>query len=186
MTWVFWTNPVAFNDEWPIHRYTGITVLVLGVLTPLLLQRAWSAAQASRAAAGPPGPDVLFRESSAAWLVVLVGAFSHFGAMLVGYSGSGLPGGWPASQATSACVVTPAADGRVRVVVGYADSYPEAMALRERARAAGLADAEASQDGCGRVRVFVDDLPSVAASQALVAEAQAAGLTPTVERDPDD
>jgi len=185
-TWVFWTNPVAFNDEWPIHRYTGITVLVLAVLAPLLLARAWSAAQDSRAAAEPPGSDLLFRRSRVAWLVVLVGVGSHFGAMLVGYSGSGLPGGLPSSQGVSSCVAAPVADARVRVVVGYADSYPEAMALREQAHAAGLVDAQASQDGCGRVRVFVDDLPSLATSQALVAAAQAAGLRPTVERDPDD
>ncbi len=185
-TWVFWTNPVAYNDAWPIQRYTGITVLVLAVLTPLLLERAWSATRSSTAVSGTPGPDALFRPSRLAWLVVLVGLLSHPGAMLVGYSGSGLPGGAPSFPGESGCAVAPSSDANVRVVVGYVDSYPEAMALRERARAAGLRDAEVSQDGCGHVRVFVDDLPSVAASQTLVADAEAAGLRPTIERDPDE
>ncbi len=176
---MFWINPGSrSHDEWPIHRFTGITVLVLAVLTPLLLQRAWSSAQDSRLADWPPGPDVLFRPSRVAWLVVLVGVLSHPGAMLVGYSGSGLPGGWPGFPGTSGCVVAPVADADVRVVVGYADSYPEAMALRERARAAGLLDAEASQDGCGRLRVYVDDLPSAAASGPWSIGAREAGLSP--------
>jgi len=185
-TWVFWSNlglPLTQVD-WASRRYAGTTVLVLAVLTPLLLQRAWSTEPASGPAESP-GPDALFRPSRVAWVVVLLAALSHPGSMLVGYAGSGLPGARPSFPGAAGCVAAPVAGANVRLVVGYADSYPEATAMRERARAAGLGAAEASQDGCGRLRVYVDDLPTTAAAQALVAEAQAAGLRPTVELDPD-
>ena len=126
------------------------------------------------------------RESWAAWLVVLVGVLSHPAAMLVGYAGSGLPGGPPSFPSADGCADELASGSRVRVVVGYADSYSEAMTLRDRARAAGLAAAETRQDGCGRVRVFVDDVPSMAAARTEVVKARAAGLTPTLESDLDD
>jgi hypothetical protein len=184
-TWVSWSNPVAFNDLWPVQRYVAITVLVLAALTPLLLQRAWSAAS-SGTAVELPAWDVLLRESWAAWLVVVVGVLSHPAAMLVGYSGSGLPGGPPSFPSADGCADRPADGSSVRVVVGYTDSYPEAMTLRDRARAAGLSAAETRQDGCGRVRVFVDDVPSMAAARTEVDKARAAGLTPTVESDIDD
>jgi hypothetical protein len=185
-TWVFWTNPVAYNDEWPIHRYMAVTVLVLAVLVPLLLARAWSSVSPSRRSDDPPAPDALFRPSLAAWAIVGVGLLSHPLSVLAGYSGSGLPGAWPAFPLASACSARPADDERVRIVVGYADSYPEAMAMRARARAAGLVATQAAQDGCGRVRVYVDDLMTMEAADALLARAKAGGLGATVERDPDD
>jgi hypothetical protein len=128
---------------------------------------------------------VLYRPTAAAWLIVLLGLLSHPGSALLGYSGSGLPGGWLSFPGTAGCDAAPVAGTNARLVVGYADSYPEATAMRDRARAAGLGDVEASQDGCGRLRVYVDDLPA-AAVQGMLAEAQAAGLRPTVELDPDD
>ena len=54
--------------------------------------------------------------------------------MLVGYSGSGLRAGWPTFPGTAGCVVEPVAGSNVRAVVGYADSYPEAIAMQKRAR----------------------------------------------------
>jgi hypothetical protein len=75
--------------------------------------------------------------------------------MLVGYSGSGLPGGAPSFAGSGACVAAPAEARTVRRVVGYASSYPEAEELRRRAVGAGLKDVRLGQDGCGRVRVFV-------------------------------
>jgi hypothetical protein len=188
VTWVLWVNHglALIHDDWAIRRLTGTTVLVLAVLTPLLLQRAWSSEPASRAPAESPGPDALFRPSRVAWGIVLVGVFSHPGSMLVGYSGSGLPGGLPSFPGPASCVSGPVAGENVRVVVGYADSYPEANAMRSRAVAAGLVGAEVVQDGCGRLRVFVDDVPTAAASDTLSADARAAGLEPTLEMDPDD
>jgi hypothetical protein len=188
VTWVLWVNHglTLIHDDWAIRRLIGTPVLVLGVLTPLLLQRAWSSEPASRVAARTPGANVLFAPSRVAWVVVLVGVLSHPGSSLVGYSGSGLPGGWPRFPGSAGCDAAPVAGANVRLVVGYADSYPEATAMSERARVAGLADVEASQDGCGRLRVYVDDLPTIAAAQELMVDAQAAGLRPTVERDPDD
>jgi hypothetical protein len=187
VTWVLWSSLglVPIHDDWAVRRLTGTTVLVLAVLTPLLLQRAWSAAAPAVAAVGTPGPDVLFRPSYAAWGVVLLGLLSHPGSALVGYSGSGLPGGWPTFPGTAGCEAAPVEGANARLVLGYAESYPEAEAMRESARAAGLRDVEASQDGCGRVRVYVDDLPT-ATAQGLLVEAETAGLTPTVELDPDE
>jgi hypothetical protein len=188
VTWVLWVNHglSLVHSDWAIRRLIGTPVLVLAVLTPLLLQRAWSSGQASHAVAVRASRNVLFRPLTAAWAVVLVGVLSHPGSALVGYSGSGLPGGGLSFPGTAGCDAAPVAGANVRLVVGYADSYPEATAMRERARGAGLRDVEASQDGCGRLRVYVDDLPTIAAAEALQIEAQAAGLRPTVELDPDD
>jgi hypothetical protein len=188
-TWVFWSNLslALTRDEWAARRFAGTTVLVLAVLTPLLLQGAWSSISASRAArTQPPGQDVLFRRSRVAWIIVLVGLLSHPGAILVGYSGSGLPGGRPTFPGTAGCGSAPVDGANIRVVVAYADSFPEAMSVRARARAAGLADVEARQDGCGHVQVFVDGLPSIEASQTLVDMARAAGLEPKVGLEPDE
>jgi hypothetical protein len=185
--WVFWVNPGLglTSDEWTARRFTGTTVLALAVLTPLLLQRAWS----SRAAVSvrePPGPDAIVWRSRLAWGVVLLGVLSHPGAMLVGYSGSGLPGGWPSFPGSSSCAAAPVPGAGVRVVIGYADSYPAAEAMRSRAVAAGLEAAEVGRDECGRLRVLVDDVATGEASRRLAARAESAGLEPTVETDPDD
>jgi hypothetical protein len=187
VTWLVWSNTFLnpVYDDWAIRRFTGTTALVLAVLTPLLLQRAWSSKRASRATAALPGRRLLFGPSTAAWAIVLVGLLSHPASALVGSSRSGLPGGWPSFPGTAGCDAAPVEGANVRLVVGYADSYPEATTMGDRARAAGLGNVETSQDGCGRLRVYVDDLPT-ADAQGLLAEAQAAGLTPTVERDPDD
>ena len=187
-TWVVWTNiGIALtHDDWAIRRLTGTTFLVLAVLTPLLLQRAWSSEPGSRASVGATGPDALFQPSKLAWVIVLFGLLSHPGSMLVGYSGSGLPGGLPIFPGTAGCAAPPVANASVRVVLGYADSHLQASALRKRARAAGLTDVAVGQDGCGRLRVYVDDVPTMKAAQALLADARASRLGATVERDSDD
>ena len=116
------------------RRLAGTTVLVLGVLTPLLLATSWSSVHVSDVRADTPGPDVLFHRSGAAWTIVLVGVLSHPLSMLVGYSGSGLPGSFPFLGAYASCVSASDSDRNTRVVIGYADSYPEAIAMRRRAR----------------------------------------------------
>jgi len=188
VTWVLWVNHglSLIHDDWAIRRFTGTTVLVLAVLTPLLLQRAWSSEPSPPAVGLTARLGVLSRPTSAAWAIVLVGVLSHPGSALIGYSGSGLPGGWLSFPGTAGCDAAPVEGADVRLVVGYADSYPEATAMQARARVAGLDDVEATQDGCGRLRIYVDDLPSMAAANELLVEAQAAGLRPTVELDPDD
>lgn len=161
-TWAIWSNiSLGFSEQDqlnPIVRLTGTTILVLAALTPLLLQVAWD-----RTSSGPPvpssavspGPDAILCRSLGAWAIVLVGVLSHPASMLVGYSGSGLPGGAPSFAGSGACVAAPAEARTVRRVVGYASSYPEAEELRRRAVGAGLKDVRLGQDGCGRVRVFV-------------------------------
>ena len=169
-------------------RLTGTTILVLAALTPLILQRAWSG-RSERSPSYrlmPPWPDAFITRSTAAWAIVFVGLLSHPGAMRVGYSGSGLPGGAPRFPTVDDCVSPPTPDGRVRVVIGYADSYPEANLLRARAVAAGVRGTELGQDGCGRVRVYVDDVSNVAASQRMIEMTRAAGLGSSLELDTDD
>jgi hypothetical protein len=160
-TWAIWSNTsLGFSEQDqlnPIVRLTGTTILVLAALTPLLLQVAWDRASIgapARSNAVPPGPDGILWRSLGAWAIVLVGVLSHPASMILGYSGSGLPGGAPAFAAPGACVVSPA-PGRGVHVVGYASSYAGADELRRRAVASGLKDVRVGQDGCGRVRVFV-------------------------------
>jgi hypothetical protein len=157
VTWVLWVNHgiSLVHDDWAIRRLIGTPALMLAALTPLLLQRAWSSAPAAPVPPPYPFRDYLFGPSLAAWCIVLVGLLSHPGSALVGYSGSGLPGEWMSFPGESC---DPAA-ANVREVVGYAESYPEAEAMRERARAAGAGDVRVSPDGCGRVRVYVVEAP---------------------------
>jgi hypothetical protein len=161
-TWAIWSNPsLQFTQQDslnPVVRLTGTTVLALGAMTPLLLQNAWDSSRVNRpgrSAAASPGPDGIVWRSLGAWAIVLVGVLSHPASMLVGYSGSGLPGGAPDFAGPGACVTAPAQGSAVRRVVGYASSYPEAEELRRRAVREGLTDVRMGQDGCGRVRVFV-------------------------------
>ena len=188
-TWAIWANTALTltpdNADNPIVRLLGTPILVLALLTPLLLERAWGMAPRV-----PPQPAVhwwkwfLWR-SRLTWVIVAVAAVAYPGSAIVGYSGQTLPGGLPRFPSATDCVVPSVSGQRVRLVVGYAGSYPEARALRARARAAGLRNTEVGRDGCGRLRVFVDDLPSAAASRALFAEAAAAKLEPTLEHDSD-
>ncbi len=187
-TWAYTALPISRSDALnPIVRITGTTVLVLAALTPVVLQGAWSAHRADRErepGLGLPVRDAFLWKSRWLWAIVAVGVLSHPGAMLVGYSGSGLPGGAPRFIASDDCVAEPAPDRDVRVVVGYAGSYPEAESMRRQAAEAGLDDVEVAKDGCGRLRVFVDGVSADEASRTLSA-ARDAALEPTLELDPD-
>src|SRR5262249_31338487 len=158
--WAIWSNlSLAFTEQDslnPIVRLTGTTVLSLAVLTPLLLQAAWSRSERPAARPRPvsPGPDALVWRSLGAWAIVLVGVLSHPGSMLLGSSRSGLPGGAPSFPTHSDCVAHTPADGRGRLVA-YADSYSTAFEIRRHAVSRGLRNVEVQPDGCGRVRVFV-------------------------------
>lgn len=158
-SWAIWSNPsLSFSEDDslnPIVRLTGTTILSLAVLTPVLLQAAWtgSGRREARPRRASPGPDALVWRSLGAWAIVLLGVLSHPGSMLLGYSRSGLPGGAPAFPSHADCVTHTLRDSGGRLV-GYADSYPEAFELRRRALSSGLRNVEARRDGCGRVRVF--------------------------------
>lgn len=191
--WAIWSNTSLLFDRQDganasvVVRLTGTTILALAVLTPLLLQHAWSRPKGDRSSVAriaTPRLDAFISRSRAAWAVVLIGALSHPGSMLVGYSGSGLPGGLPHFPSAADCVSEPVPGEKVRVVVGYAESYPDAHVLQTRAAAVGLADAEVARDGCGRLRVFVDDLETASARAAAIANARSANLEPTLEVDP--
>jgi hypothetical protein len=157
--WAIWSNTsLSFSEDDslnPIIRLTGTTILALAVLTPLLLQAAWtgSGQREARPRRGSPGPEALVWRSLGAWSIVLLGVLSHPGSMLLGYSRSGLPGGAPTFPSHADCVAHAPRDSGGRLV-GYADSYPEAFELRRRAVNSGLRNVEVRRDGCGRVRVF--------------------------------
>ncbi len=158
--WAIWSNtslPFSEDDSLnPIVRLTGTTILSLAVLTPLLLQVAWTGSRPREVSPlrASPGPDGLVWRSLAAWAIVLLGVLSHPGSMLLGYSRSGLPGGAPVFPSHADCVAHASRDSGGRLV-GYADSYPEAFELRRRAVSSGLRNVEVRRDGCGRVQVFV-------------------------------
>ena len=192
-TWVIWADPaVRFTQDnagSPIVRLTGTSILLLALLTPLLLERALVSRESSprrAASAGDRWWNLLLRRSRGAWAIVLAAALVYPASALVGYRGQTLPGGFPSFPSSADCVRAPVPGERVRVVVGYADSYPEANNMRRRAVSAGLEGTDVEQDGCGRLRVSVDDVPTTAASQRIVAAVRASDLSPTVELDPDD
>jgi hypothetical protein len=190
-TWIIWSDPTlpltqddALN---PIVRLTGTSILVLVVLTPLLLERAWAAGSAGVAARrADPGPDAIVWRSAGVWVVVVLAALVYPASMLAHESRAGLPGGLPRFPSTSDCVVPPISGDPVRLVFGYADSYPGARTLRRRALAAGAATTRIAQDGCGRLRVFVDHVPSLSAGRVLESRFALRGLSPTLELDRSD
>jgi Dolichyl-phosphate-mannose-protein mannosyltransferase len=172
--WVTWSHPIfgltldySLN---PATRFMVTPLLAAGAITPLLLERAWS----RPLPAGHPSSRPWL-----AWGAVLAVVAAYPASMLAGYSGFRLPGGSPPFPTRGECVRAPVDGQPVRVVVGYADSYPRANALRKRASGLGAVDVE--RDGCGRLRVFVDDVPTLAAGAALADRAAEAGLEPTLE-----
>lgn len=190
--WAIWSEPVLeITDDYglnPVVRLVGGPTIVLVALTPLLLERAhacvrerrqsmssslfWRAAGTGRAGALP-------------WVILLVALVGYPLSMLAGYSGLRLPGALPRFPSPDECITAPVDGEKVRVVLGYTDSYPDAMGLQERARSAGLANSVVARDGCGRLRVFLDDVPSQAAGEEIAQDAAARGLRPTLEHDPD-
>lgn len=188
-TWAIWANTaLSFtpnNADNPVVRLLGTPILVLALLTPLLLEGALGNPARAPLHARARWRKWLLGRSRLTWAIVTVAALAYPGSAIVGYSGQTLPGGMPRFPSAADCVVPPVSGQGVRLVVGYADSYPRARVLRERAHAAGLSETEVRRDGCGRLRIFVDGLPSIAASRRLFAEAKSAELEPTVELDPD-
>jgi hypothetical protein len=183
--WTIWSEtalPITMADDRnPIVRLTGTSILVLLAFTPLLLDRAWTAARG--VSVGQPVArrlQPLFTPSRAPWGVVAIAALLIPGSMLAGYSQHTLPGGTPRFPDVSDCVEEVNPGEPVRLVIGYAYSYHEANQTRARARNAGLRDVRISQDGCGRLRVYVDGLSRARATE-LVSSARIAGFRPKLE-----
>ncbi len=182
-TWVIASYPTfGITRDYgvnPVGRPTGTVAIVLAVLMPLMLDRSWSAAHAG---SRPPldMPRVGVRQAGVAVAIVLVAAVGYPASMLVGTSALHLPGGLPSFPSPDEWVHA-ARPGPVRVVVGYEDSYVDAMSLRDRAAAAGFDRATIAVDGCGRARVSVADAPSLEAARVLVERARSAGFRASVE-----
>ena len=184
-TWITWsqtffglTLDYSLN---PATRFMVTPVLTAAAVTPLLLERAWTAASGERASARRPRP---LRTAVLAWGIIVLAVLAYPASMLAGVSSLRLPGGTPSFPTRDECVRPPVNGEPVRVVLGYERSYPDANALRERTRAVGFATTVVARDGCGRLRVLVERVPSVEAGEALVNEAREVGLEPTLEHDP--
>ena len=182
-TWTIWATPefefTQGQGGSPVVRLDGGAVIVVGALTPLLLERAlprreWTAER------------VVGLRRFAPWAIVVAAVLAYPGSMAVGYSGFRLPGGAPPFPSAADCVLRPVEGSQVRLVLGYAGSYPDAFAVRDRAEAAGLDGAKIAQDGCGRLRVYVDGFQSVAAAEQVASTVRARHVDVALERDPGD
>ena len=154
-------------------------VLTAAAVTPLLLERAWASVSVARAPRPATSTGAII-----SWGVIAFAAIAYPASMLTGYSGLRLPGGAPPFPTRDECVRPASGSEQVRIVLGYADSYAAAGALRDRARGAGL-QSTVARDGCGRLRVYVDDVLAGEAG-GIVASARAQDLQPALERDPDE
>jgi hypothetical protein len=185
--WTIWSEvalPITMRDsDNPIIRLTGTSILVLVAFTPLLLERAWAAARGTDPPTALFGPDLLVWKSLAAWGIVVAAALVYPVSMLTGLSGPTLPGGMPHFPSNSDCTSSPVPGQAMRVVVGYADSYPAANRIRARAKAGGLGGVRVAQDGCGRLRVFVGGVGTLEAARHLSNVARRAALRPSLESD---
>lgn len=177
--WTLWSNPSVelSTSGGLVNRVVGTPILTLAAMTPLLLEKAWSAPARStedRAAATP-----VWKRAVPAWApwAVVVAAFLLYPSIT-------LAGGRPSFPSHRDCVLSPASGQKVRVVFGYANTYPEAIVLRDHALAVGFKGTHAAADGCGRVRVSVDGVPSPDVGAAVIEEAKKVGLDPTLELDP--
>jgi hypothetical protein len=185
--WVTLTNPVAISLDYslnPATRFMVTPLLAVATMLPLLLERAWTAGSRPRsvtAQVASPGPKSLLP-----WAIVLAALVLYPASMAAGFSSFRLPGGPPSFPSRAECERSANAGEPVRVVFGYARSYPQANVLRERALGAGFETTEVARDGCGRLRVFVDKVVSVTAGEELQNRARAAGLEPTLEATPGD
>ena len=97
-----------------------------------------------------------------------------------------LAGGAPRFPDYADCVKQPTAGSKARVVFGYAETYSDANALRDRVLDLGFEGTEVAQDGCGRLRVSLNGVPSLEVASKVATEARQAGLEPTLEGDPGD
>jgi hypothetical protein len=183
--WTIWAEvalPITMRDsDNPIIRLTGTSILVLVAFTPLLLEAVWAAVRATEPPTAVPGPDILVWKSLAAWSIVVAAALVYPVSMVAGISGATLPGGMPHFPNNADCTPSPTAGRAMRVVVGYADSYPRANRIRARAKAGGLGGVRVTQDGCGRLRVFVGDVTTMEAARHLSKLAREAALRPSLE-----
>lgn len=184
--WTIWSEvalPITRDDSQnPIVRLTGTSILVVVVLTPLLLERAWSAGRSDAISGRERSAlDVFGRRHLGSWAIVAAAVLIYPASTLAGLSGPTLPGGMPHFPGVSDCTPAPVLGERMRVVAGYADSYPGAVAIRRQAVQGGLERVRIAQDGCGRLRVFVGDVKTVAAARRLFDAAEKSALRPSLE-----
>ena len=162
--WAFPEIPFTREDAFnPIVRVSGAVVLVLGALTPLLLEQAWAgrAAPARR------------RDRH---------ALAAVAAVAIAYPAVALAGG-VTFPIRDACVrpAGPDTPGELELVYGRFDSQVAAEELRARVVGVGFVGTEVVADGCGRWKVTYDGVESYEAIQGTIEEARAQGFDPRVE-----
>lgn len=184
-TWIIWSNPhfpitqdYALN---PVGRLTITPVLILGALTPLMLERSWHAVAHRECGRLRPADRVRTRKTTLALMAIVLVALFYPGSMLFGISALRLPGGIPSFPSADDCSL-PAAGDVVRIVFGYASSYEEVTAVRTRARASG-ASPSVTLDSCGRLRVSVDGV-RIDEAREIIERARAASLGAVLEGQP--
>lgn len=170
-TWVMWSFPsLPLTQEPsvnPIVRLTGGTIVAVGALLPLLLERAW-------------GGDVPVRAPTRRGLVaglILAAALVYPAAAAIG--GVTLP-----SRAECIRPAGPDTEGELVLVYGRLDSPAAAAELRDSVVGIGFVGAEVLPDGCGRWIVAYDGVESYEAIQGTLAEARKAGFDARLELDP--
>jgi hypothetical protein len=167
-TAILWSDQnLQLDDINVVSRLVGGVTLMLVVVAPLALQRAWEEC-------GPIRP--LLPEPSRPLRLAVAGGL--IAAAAIAYPAVLLAGGGARFPRASDCVVKPSDAGNVDVVFGHVESYADALRVRDRAATAGLPDVAMQQDGCGKLRVFVAR-PANAAN--VLQRARAVGLKPTLE-----
>ncbi|MEX2049122.1 MAG: hypothetical protein WEB90_06055 [Gemmatimonadota bacterium] len=186
-SWVIWSNPdYPITQDYgltPIVRLVGDAVLVLGALTPFVLERAFSRSADGTDARAPSAgiQSGAWARTALPWALLFIAVLGYPASMLAGTSAFRLPGGFPSFPSPTECTQPPVEGEKVRVVFGYERTYAEANVLRRRVATVSQ-EAEIAQDGCGRLRVFVDDLPSPV-GRRILDDAREAGFSPALERD---
>jgi hypothetical protein len=125
-TVILWSDPyLQLTDLNVVSRLVGTVALSVVAVTPLALQRAWGTSRVWR---------IPVWHRALGWALVAAAAIAY-PATLLAEGGAHFP-------KASDCTKTAA--------IGYADSYPAALRVRERFAPRATID----QDGCGRLRVY--------------------------------
>lgn len=173
-TVVVWSTPgIILADVSVVSRIIGTIAISAAALTPVVLQKVLDRRQSQvtgyeldrRVPNGRPG-------------TLVAGAIVVAAAGL--YPATVMAKGWPRFPRPSDCVA-PAGGNAVRVVFGYANSYPRALQMRDQVRGSGFPSASIEQDGCGRLRVFIPRPLSRTEAEGVARRAMASALTPTLE-----
>ena len=171
---ILWSDPtLQLTDVNVISRLVGSVALIVVVITPLALQRAWDAGE--RLQRATITKETRLWQAAVAWTLVAAATITY-PVFLLADGGARFP-------SDGDCSHGPIAGESALIVFGHVGSYSEARKLAARAIAVGANSVETAQDGCGRVRVF-EVTESRSESEKLLSRAKAAGLSVKLEAGP--